>query len=102
MRIDDKNVAGIDSSALERAKSAEPAGQHSPVSAGGKQDSKSPDTVDLSTLAESLRSLDVESPEREARLNALAEAVQAGRYSVDAGVVSDSLIDDAMTGPGAG
>lgn len=54
------------------------------------------DGVALSGLAQTLRALDVESPEREARVEQLARAYAEGGYKVDAEAVAGGVIDDAL------
>ena len=56
------------------------------------------DGVALSGLAQTLRSLDVESPERQAQVESLAQAYAQGNYKVDAEAVAGGIIDDALKG----
>ncbi len=66
-----------------------PAGGAAPVGDGS-------DGVALSGLAQTLRSLDVESPERQAQVEQLAGAYAQGSYTVDAEAVAGGIVDDAL------
>jgi anti-sigma28 factor (negative regulator of flagellin synthesis) len=94
MKINDANVGGLGSSGIGKTPDAEHAarGRHGRVEDAS---SVSTDRVQLSKLSESVRASDSESPERTARLQALSESVQAGRYRVDSTVLSKSIIKDS-------
>lgn len=53
------------------------------------------DEVQLSSLGAALESLQPDSAAREAKVNALREAVNAGTYRVDAQAVASGIIRDA-------
>jgi anti-sigma28 factor (negative regulator of flagellin synthesis) len=54
------------------------------------------DAVQLSKLSGSIRADAPESPERTAHLAAVTVSVQSGRYRVDPGLVSASIIEHSM------
>jgi anti-sigma28 factor (negative regulator of flagellin synthesis) len=94
MKINDANVGGIGSSGIGKTPDAE----HAARGRQGRIDdasSASTDRVQLSKLSESVRASDGESPERTARLQALSDSVQTGRYRVDSIELSKSIIKDA-------
>ena len=95
MRINDQNSSGISSSQLGRTQETESGGrQGRPGQAG----SAGGDHVRLSNLADSLRSLSSDAPERAAHLEKLSAEVKAGRYSVDATALSNKIVSDALQG----
>lgn len=63
----------------------------SPAPAGDASDG-----VSLSGLAQALRRLDVDSPERQARVESLAQAYAHGSYQVDAEATAGGIVDDAL------
>lgn len=93
MKVNDPNVQGLGGAA--------PAGGAKPVQAGRSPAGGTPkagefDGVHLSSLARALRSLETDSPERQARVESLARAYAAGSYRADAQMTAGSLIDDAL------
>ncbi|MDX1980424.1 MAG: flagellar biosynthesis anti-sigma factor FlgM [Bryobacteraceae bacterium] len=56
------------------------------------------DSVQLSSLGRSLKAEDIDSPERQQRVEELRADFKAGRYEVDAGELGKKLIDDAING----
>lgn len=95
MRINDQNLTGISSSQLGRTQETDPLGRQG---RGGKFGSAGADEIRLSELAGSLQSLAADSPERAARLEKLAAAVEAGRYEVDSTTLARRIVDDALAG----
>ena len=97
MKINDANVAGLGSQGIEKSKDAE---QGARVRQGrtGDGSSSSADKVQLSSLGETLRASESESPERAAHLERLSAEVQAGRYHVDSAELSKSIIQDSIKG----
>ncbi len=100
MKVNDPNLQGpgaLGSAGVSKSgRTAIPGGSAGPAGPGSG-DSK--DGVELSGLAQTLRSLDVDSPERQAKVDALAKAYAQGTYQVDAdatagGIVRDSLSND--------
>lgn len=97
MKIDDSGMtgasaAGLGAAGLDRAQKAqEIAGQPGTSQVKGAAG----DEVNLSTLAERLRSLDTGSAERDARIQRLAAAFDARSYEADAEAVAEGLISEA-------
>ncbi len=56
------------------------------------------DDVHLSELVRSLRSLAAESPERQAKIEALTRAYASGGYQVDSQATASAIIGDATKG----
>ena len=96
MKVNDPNLQGL--GALGSAGVSKPsqtsrtAGSGGPVSPSG--DGR--DGVELSGLAQALRSLDVDSPERQAKVDALAKTYAQGNYQVDADTTAGGIIQDAL------
>jgi flagellar biosynthesis anti-sigma factor FlgM len=95
MKVNDPNLqgpSGLGSTGASRVtrtnSQTTPTG--APVSGDGK------DGVELSGLAQALRSLDVDSPERQAKVDALARTYARGNYQVDAAATAGGIIDDAL------
>ena len=96
MKVNDPNVqgpGGLGSAAVSKsARTVSSGGPAAPGSVTG--DGK--DGVELSGLAQTLRSLDVDSPERQAKVDALAKAYAQGNYQVDAEATAGGIIQDAL------
>jgi len=99
MKVNDPNVTGSNTGQVNGA------GLERPLQMDrGRRDgttpeaplSDSPDQVALSEMSARLRSLNVDSPERIARLDTLSADVASGRYQPDARAISRSLIDEAL------
>jgi anti-sigma28 factor (negative regulator of flagellin synthesis) len=100
MKVNDPNLQGP-SGPLSTGGStgvSKPAQTGRPAPAGGTAapTGDSPDGVALSGLAQTLRSLDVESPERQAQVETLARAYARGGYTVDAEATAGGIITDAL------
>ena len=101
MKIQD---AYLPSSGASQLKPTDPAAQSAPVTSSrvdpGQRAAASPsDRVGLSELSMRLLELArVESPERAARIERLAEQVRSGRYEVDALAVSRRIVEEALQG----
>jgi flagellar biosynthesis anti-sigma factor FlgM len=100
MKINDPNLVGSGVTSTGVSKSAQ-TGRTAP--AAGKPDAGQTanadgDGVQLSTLAQSLGGLEAESPERQAKVDALAKAYADGAYSVDPDKTAAGIIDDALGG----
>lgn len=95
MRIDNNNMAGIGASGLDRTQSTEAVEIQTGQGVAKRGQGGNTDHVNLSTLAERLRSLESQSPERQARLDQLAAAYQSGKYDPDPEAVSEAVIEDA-------
>jgi flagellar biosynthesis anti-sigma factor FlgM len=96
MKVNDPNVQGpgaLGSAGVSKPEQTGRAGAGSrPVAPGGD----SSDGIELSGLAQTLRSLDVDSPDRQARVDALAKAYAQGNYQVDADATAGGIILDAL------
>jgi len=96
MKVNDPNLQGP--SGLTSTGVSKPAqtGRSAPVGGAGASAGDSSDGVELSGLAQSLRSLDVESPERQAQVESLAKAYAQGTYQPDAEATAGGIIQDAL------
>ena len=61
-------------------------------------ESSFPDQIQLSELSRQMRLLSADSPERQARIEQLSAEVASGRYDVDPGLISASLIEESSLG----
>jgi anti-sigma28 factor (negative regulator of flagellin synthesis) len=100
MKVNDPNLTGvtpgqIGGAGLDQAQRTEVVGRRRPGGPGAAA-GDSPDTVSLSGLSSEVRALNVDSPERLARLEKLSAEVAAGRYQADAQGVSKRLVDEAL------
>jgi flagellar biosynthesis anti-sigma factor FlgM len=101
MRIDDTGTNTVGSPGLGRAQQTteiteKQAASQARRSGGG-------DEVNLSALAGQLQAAAQSSPEREARISALAAAYEAGNYQPDPLAIADEMIGEAESyGPQAG
>ena len=104
MRIDDKNLSSAAAAGLGRTQGTEQSKQATHRGALGEAGIPGQgDQVQLSNLAETVQSLEPGSAAAKARLDELAKLVAGGKYSPDAGVVADKLIDDSIeTKPSGG
>jgi flagellar biosynthesis anti-sigma factor FlgM len=99
MKINDPNLLGSGVSSTGVSKSGQ-TGRSTPASgktdAGQGTPNTDGDGVQLSGLAQSLQGVDGESPERQAKVDALAKAYADGSYTVDAEKTAAGMIDDAL------
>lgn len=95
MRIDDKNMTGIGASGPLGTQSARELERSHGGSIGSARHA-SLDRVQLSGLAEQLRALQPDSEARQAEVERLKTLVESGRYQVDAGRVSNALVEEAL------
>ena len=94
MRIDDKNLPPP---GLTQAKAVEQNTQaQKPAGDRQRAGSSQNDQVQLSSLAESVQSLDANSDVSKARLEQLSKLVASGKYQPDAEAVADRMIEDSM------
>ncbi|MEI9814537.1 MAG: flagellar biosynthesis anti-sigma factor FlgM [Acidobacteriota bacterium] len=101
MKINDPNALGtgqVHSTGVSRSGQT---GRSAPVggSAGAGQEAAAGaggDGVQLSDLVQNLRSLDTDSPERQAKVDQLAKAHAEGKYQVDAEATAGKIVDDAI------
>ncbi len=96
MKVNDPNLQGP--SGLSSTGVSKPAqtGRTGASNAPNASVGDSGDGVELSGLAQSLRSLDVDSPERQAQVDALAKTYAQGNYKVDANATAGGIIQDAL------
>lgn len=109
MRINDPalsgiNVTGQTQGSLKTTSAERVNAQTGAGAASGGSDAG--DAVQLSELAKSLKALDANSAEREARVEELAKAVQSGSYQTDPAAIASSLVESgfepASNGSGGG
>jgi len=94
MRIDDKNLPPP---GLTQAKAVDQNVQ-TQKSSGDRQSGRvgQSDQVQLSSLAETVQSLDANSDVSKARLDQLTKLVASGKYEPDAQYVADRMIEDSI------
>ncbi len=97
MRIDDKNLSSAGAAGLERTQAADKAEQAAQRTAVGRSGtSGQSDQVQLSSLAESVQSLEPGSAVTQARLDQLAKLVASGKYTPDTEALADRMIEDSI------
>lgn len=106
MRIDDNNLAGIQTSAAGASQQVRAVDKQGANTAKAGSGSASGDEVQLSSVAGrvSAGGLSTDQPvsaERSARIAQLTKLVQSGQYNPDPEKVADSMIRDMMAGPGS-
>ncbi len=99
MKVHDPNLTNVASENLrgtgvDRAQQAEQIARRGGKVAPGA--GETPDSVAISGLSAGLRAVNVDSPQRVARIEKLGDDVAAGKYQVDAGAVSRSIIENAL------
>ncbi len=96
MRVQDSNLNAvtIGSRQAGRAEST----QSGRTGNSGAHGAGSQDRVSLSDLSSMVASASAESPGRADHVNRLAAQYKSGGYSVNASAVSQSIVNDAMTG----
>ena len=94
MRIDDKNLPP---SGLTQAKAVEQ-NRQAQQTAADRQSARTgqSDHVQLSSLAETVQSLDPNSEVTQARIEHLTTLVASGKYEPDASFVADQMIQDSV------
>lgn len=95
MKVNESNLQGPSGLASTGVSKPTQAGRQT-AGGGAAAVGDGSDGVALSGLAQTLRSLDVESPERQAQVEQLAKAYAQGNYRVDAEAVAGGIIDDAL------
>ena len=96
MKVNDPNLQGP--SGLSSTGVSKPAqtGRSAPAENAPVQQGDGSDGVQLSGLAQSLRVLEAESPERQSKIDGIAKAYAQGAYQVDAEATASGIIDDAL------
>ncbi len=94
MQINDANLssASLGTTSTGKAKAAAAGAAGRTGAAPGAQGET--DAVALSNFSQKISELQEGSPAREARIEALAKAVQNGTYSVDSAALAGKIIDD--------
>ncbi len=104
MRIDDKNLSSASAAGLERtqaADKAEQASQRAAIARSGTPGQS--DQVQLSSLAQSVQSLEPDSAATQARLDQLAKLAASGKYAPDPEAIAERMIEDSIdTKPSSG
>ena len=95
MKVNDPNLATVGSTGAARTQETQRAGQNSRAGHVSKSQPAG-DDVHLSELVRSLRSLAADSPERQAKIEALTRAYASGSYRVDSEATASGIIDDAL------
>jgi flagellar biosynthesis anti-sigma factor FlgM len=95
MKVNDPNLSSLSSAATAGSAAASRAAQGQREAQAGATQSPAGDDVHLSELVRSLRSLAAESPERQARIEALTRAYASGNYQVDSHATASAIISDA-------
>ena len=102
MRIDDTGTNTVGSPGLGRAQQATEITEKQGASQVRRSGGGVGDEVNLSALAGQLQAAAESSPEREARISALAAAYEAGNYQPDPLAIADEMIGEAESyGPQA-
>ena len=96
MKVNDSNLSSLASTGTSGAQETARSGQTTRAGLTQTPGSTSSDDVHLSELVRNLRSLAADSPERQAKLEALARSYANGSYQVDAGATASKVIDDAF------
>jgi flagellar biosynthesis anti-sigma factor FlgM len=95
MKVNNPNLPPLVPTGTSKANETDRTGSaRSTRSQGGA--ATSGDDVHLSELVRSLRSLASDSPERQAKIEALTKAVADGRYQADSQKTASKVIDDAI------
>ena len=98
MKVNDPNLSSLGSAGAARAsEAARPSPANRTADSGAAKASPN-DDVHLSELVRSLRSLAADSPERQAKIEALTRAYAGGNYKVDAPATASAIIEDSIKG----
>ena len=91
MKIDNPLLAQVSTGALQQSGSVADARTSG---AGGGNSGPGSDRVQISSLSAALRDLQVEDPDRTAKVDAIAKAVESGGYGVDASALSRKIVEE--------
>lgn len=100
MKINEQNLAGVGGSQLSRTQGVDSLSSSKRTSSNSTDGAQ--DRAQLSALAERIRAADPQSSAHAQRLQKLAAVVQSGKYNLDAGAVSDALINESTSSSGGG
>ena len=95
MKVNDPNLPPLASTGASKANETDRAGSGARSSRSQGSVASPGDDVHLSELVRSLRSLASDSPERQAKIEALTKAVADGSYKLDPQATASKIIDDA-------
>jgi flagellar biosynthesis anti-sigma factor FlgM len=93
MKVNDPKLANLTSTQVGSTDRVDSAAERQKRVESG---AGSGDQVSLSSLTAKLRELDVDSPERAARLERLGADVASGRYQVDSAELSREIVSDSI------
>jgi flagellar biosynthesis anti-sigma factor FlgM len=96
MKVNDPNIQGPSGLGTTGVSKPSQTGRTGVTGGPAAPAGDSGDGVELSGLAQALRSLDVDSPERQAKVDALAKSYAQGNYKVDADATAGGIIQDAL------
>ena len=80
-----------------RSAALEKLGHSGAYSKASDPSSSGSDEVSISSLAQAMQSLRSDSPERQSRMDAIAQQVASGSYQVDSTILSRSLIQNGFS-----
>jgi flagellar biosynthesis anti-sigma factor FlgM len=98
MKVNNPNLSSAGSAGTAKPLETTNTGSGSRTAPGQKSGAASTDDVHLSELVRSLRSLASDSPDRQAKIEAIARSYANGSYQVDAQGTASKIIDDAHKG----
>ena len=98
MKVNDPNLSSLGSAGAARAHQTARTTPASRAVDSGAANAASNDDVHLSELVHRLRSLAADSPERQAKIEALTRAHADGSYKIDASATASAIIDDSIKG----
>ncbi len=100
MKVNDPNLSPLSSpstAGTQQTQRSTPVGGNA-NGPSSTSSSSSADDVNLSGLVRSLRSLSVDSPERQSKVEQLSSSIANGTYKVDPEATAGAIIDDATKG----
>ena len=93
----DNNISNV--AKANRSAALEKLGQSGAYGQTSDSSSASSDQVSISPLAQALQSLRTDSPDRQARVDAIAKQVENGTYEVNSAELSRSIIQGGFSRP---
>ena len=95
MRVNDPNLSSLAGTGVSQTQNTSRTVQSGPVNSPAAGTADASDDIHLSGLAQSLRSLAGDSPDRQAQIGQIARDYANGSYKVDAAATASKIIDDA-------
>jgi|SRR5580693_3907796 flagellar biosynthesis anti-sigma factor FlgM len=95
MKVNNPNLSSVGSAGSAKPLGTPATGSGSRTASGQNSGAASTDDVHLSELVRSLRSLASDSPDRQAKIEAIARSYASGSYQVDSQGTASKIIDDA-------